>query len=58
MIFGMTEEEKYKWHRLFAWWPVRLNDDRWVWLQWYWRRYLDAGFWILVLTQLEKPESE
>ena len=41
MIWGETTEQKlwvYKLHAWFAWHPVKLNNGRWVWLQWIWRQ--------------------
>lgn len=45
MIFGETFEKdvarRKDWRRVFAVWPTRLYDGRWVWLQFY--EYRD--FW-------------
>ena len=33
MIWGGRKQEGPLWRRVFAWWPVKLNDDRWAWMQ-------------------------
>lgn len=41
MIWGQTAQEKlwaYKLHAWFAWRPVKLDNGRWVWLQWIWQQ--------------------
>ncbi len=49
MIFGKTLTEARKeferrmttleeWHRYYVWWPMRMNDGRYVWLHSIWRR--------------------
>ncbi len=49
MIWGRTNklEEKQlhltNWHRWFAWRPVKLNDERWCWLESIERRIKEYG---------------
>lgn len=41
MIWGKTTEEQlkvYHKHKWFAWYPVTLDDGRWVWWEWIWER--------------------
>lgn len=45
MIWGKTKTEKlkqklwvYKLHAWFAWRPVKLDNGRWIWLQWIWQQ--------------------
>ena len=41
MRFGLTYDEQYEeymrvkstWRETFAWWPVRVEDGTWVWLE-------------------------
>lgn len=35
------ETARYDWRLVFAWWPVELEGDRMVWLQRYYRRWVD-----------------
>jgi len=33
MIFGKTDEQKFVAHKWFAWHPVRLENGKWIWLE-------------------------
>lgn len=35
--------DKSKWTLWFAWRPVKLNADLWVWREWVERRHVDVG---------------
>lgn len=46
MIFGRTTEEKnkkYDHHLWYAWYPVKLLDGRWAWLQYVTRCWIDVS---------------
>lgn len=45
MIWGETTKQKlerkswvYGLHAWFAWYPVKLDNGRWIWLQWIWQQ--------------------
>lgn len=41
MIWGKTIEKQlwmYRRHKWFAWYPVKLNDGRWVWWEIIWQQ--------------------
>lgn len=46
--FGLTKEEKIivrkKWHKWFAWYPVRIGTKDWRWGEFIWRRLNDSLF--------------
>ncbi len=35
---------RYDWWLVFAWWPVKLEGERVVWLQRYYRRWIDFEY--------------
>jgi len=46
MLWGMLNSERAdlgKWHEWFAWYPVHLEDGRWLWLQKV-KRNITCGF--------------
>jgi len=43
MIWGKTNTQRlaiYEKHKWFAWYPVKLNDGRWIWWEWTWQQRL------------------
>lgn len=55
------EKERYeKWHDWFAWYPVRLDDDRVVWLETI-RRRIEYGYgpygWRPMSEEYEEKEN-
>ena len=46
MIWGKTTYEQlweYRRHKWFAWYPVTLDNGRWVWWEYIWRQ--KEGHW-------------
>ena len=48
MNLGKSIEEKYFAHKIFAWYPIRLDNGRWVWLEYVMKsplKHNDGTFW-------------
>lgn len=45
MLWGFKYEDKMKWHKKFAWFPRRLDDGQYVWLEYYEEKWhTEIGF--------------
>jgi len=36
--------EANKWYRIFAWFPLKTYEEKWVWLEHIWMRYTSLNF--------------
>jgi len=51
-------EKVSKWHSWFAWYPVRIEGNQCVWLEWIMRRYPTAWASERVISALDRGEPE